>query len=861
MMMTPTEIFSNFTKKTLSLTIVLSAAAIAFAQEKQEISGKIVSSNNAPVPYASVTFNNKSVKENATLFSDATLTDEKGNFTVNLIPGSYEITVDAIDFKKLVVTKPIGKNPNLGNIKIEQEQSVTNSKTKEIEGVTLTATTKPVKVDIDKKTYDVKSDLTAIGGNLQDVLQNVPSVSVDPDGTVSLRGSSNVKFLVNGKPSALLGIDDGANALQAIPADQIDKIEVITNPSSKFDASGTAGILNIVLKKTAKTGFNGSVVGTLGYQPRTSLNTNLSWRKGNLTWFLNGGGGYTESKGKNWTDAHYSTAQNIVNDDLSAGKYVRSYQISEGKNYAKNYNASTGLVYDFNKRTSVNASVTLRKSETDSNSPVNYTYYLDNNTIKTGYRNAVGNSSNKGIQGDFGLDKKLDDNGQNISFSLSLQRNETDGTTTIDQNNRNVILTDLNNQNTINKSLVGKIDYELPIGEKSTFNAGYKIDNNQNDYDFGVSEKKPGDTDFTITENLKDYNNTTNYKETINAFYAQFKSKIGNIGYQLGLRDEFSNIDLKYANLNSPSADNPLIKNKKYNGLFPSVFLSYNISKDNQFLLNYTRRIDRPRTMFLVPFWTYNDNQNIFKGNPDINPAYIDSFEFGYNISKKKFTINPTIYYRKENDDVKMTLVYDENKGQFISQPRNLGYDQRFGLDLNYSYDPFAFWKIMGEFDLYGYKTTGNYNYSYPDPANSTNIINKSISYDGNGFSTRIRMTNTFKIDKTFSVQIMGNYRAKQVEGANNSKAMYFMNLGATKTIWKGNGTLAFNIQDIFNTRARNVIQTGDGYSRESFMQWQPRQFSLSLTYRFKQGEKVEQPKKKKEINNDNGGEDQMPPM
>lgn len=856
MMMIHLESIIQLRRKTLGLTFILSAAALAFAQEKQEITGKIVSGNNTPVPYASVTFNNKSVKENATLFSDAVLTDDKGNFTVNLIPGSYEITVEAIDFKKFVTTKPIGKNPNLGVIKIESEETITTTKTKEIEGVTLTATTKPVKVDIDKKTYDVKSDLTAIGGNLQDVLQNVPSVSVDPDGTVSLRGSSNVKFLVNGKPSALLGIDDGANALQAIPADQIDKIEVITNPSSKFDASGTAGILNIVLKKTAKTGFNGSIVGTLGYQPRTALNTNLSWRKGNLTWFLNGGGGYTESKGKNWTDAHYSTAQIFEIGNPAAESFLRSYQNSEGKNYSKNYNASSGLVYDINKNTSVNASFTLRKSDNDSNSPVNYTYYMSDNTVKTGFRNATGNSSNTGIQGDFGLDKKLDNKGQSLSVALSLQRNNTDGNTNIDQNNRNIALKDLINQSTLNKSLVGKIDYELPIGEKSTFNAGYKIDINKNDYDFGVQRKKSTDSDFS-TSGLEDYNNVTNYKEVINAFYAQFKSKVGNLGYQLGLRDENSNINLNYINLSGK--DNIKDKTKNYNNLFPSIFLSYSIAKDNQFLLNYSKRIDRPRTMFLAPYMSFNDSQNIFKGNPNLNPAYIDSYEFGYSISKKKYSLNPTIYYRKENDDVKMTLVYDTNKSQFVSQPQNLGYDQRIGLDLNYSYDPFAWWKLMGEVDVYHYKTTGDYYYA-TNPANP-DVKDGYISYAGNGVSTRLRLSNTFKFDKTFSVQLMGNYRASQVEGANNSKPMYFMNLGATKTIWKGNGTLAFNVQDIFNTRARKVIQTGDFYTRESFMQWQPRQFSISLTYRFKQGEKVEQPKKKKDINNNESGGDEMPPM
>lgn len=844
------EISSMIRKRTLGLVFVLGAASFAFAQEKANVTGKIVDKQNVAVPYASVSFSSKANK----LFSDAVLTDEKGEYRLALVPGAYTITVEAIDFKKITLDKQITTAGNLGNFTVEAEGSVTNTKTQDIQGVVITATTKPVTVQIDKKVYDVKSDLTAIGGNLQDVLQNVPSVTVDPDGTVSMRGSSNVKFLVNGKPSALLGIDDGANALQAIPADQIDRIEVITNPSAKYDAAGTAGILNIILKKTSKMGFNGSVVGTLGFQPRTSLNTNLSWKKGNWTWFANGGGGYTENKGKSWTDTNFATP--------NTDGYTRIYQLSNSKSISKNYNGTAGIVYDINDRTSVNASGTIRNFNSESNQPVNYYNYNAAGNLISGLRNSTGNNKNTGIQGDFGLDHKIGDKGQNISFSLSLQQNKSAGDSFIDQSLGNVFqLSDKTNQKTTNKSTVGKIDYELPIGENASFNAGYKVDLNRNDYDFGVLEKKADDPDFVA---LPRYNSITNYRETINAVYAQFKSKIGDFGYQLGLRNELSDIRIDYHNLAGTEDINN--RKKNYNGIFPSVFLSYNFSKDNQLLLNYSRRIDRPRSFFLVPFMSYTDNQNIFRGNTDLNPAYIDSFEFGYNLSKRKFTLNPTLYFRNENNDVKMTVAYTydnfEKRYVFNTTPLNLGYDRRFGLDLNYSYDPFSWWKITGGVDVYGYKTTGDYYYSYQDPSNASNTINKHISYNGDGFSTRIRLGNTIKFDKTFSVQLQGQYRGRQIEGANDQKAMYFMNMGATKTIWKGDGTLAFNMQDVFNTRARKVMVNTADYTQERYMQWQPQQVSLSLTYRFKQGEKIEQPKRKKDINNNSqGGDDQVPPM
>jgi outer membrane receptor protein involved in Fe transport len=834
--MNQTEIINIFTKKTLGLTFVLSAAAFAFAQDKVGISGSVVNKNNQPVPYASVTFSNKANK----LFSDATLTDEKGQYKLDLAPGAYDITVEAIDYQKSVINKQITAAGNIGALSIEPEKSATNIKTGDIQGVVITApSTKPYKVELDKRTYDPSQDIVSKGGNLQDVLANVPSVSVDTDGTVSMRGSSNVKFLINGKPSALLGIDDGANALQSIPADQIEKIEVITNPSSKFEASGTAGILNIILKKSKKTGFNGSVTGTLGYLPQTNLNTNLSWRKGNLTWFLNGGGGYRESKNTNRNNATYFTP--------TFDNKVKADQESITKSKNDNYNASSGLVYDISDKTSVNASATVRTFDSQNTGNVLYDYRYVNGSTSSTNRANTGSNNNLAFQGDFGLDHKFDDKGQNLSLSLSLQRSRSYNDTDVLQTEDNdFVLQNLINQNTINKTLIGKADYELPLGENSKLEAGYRLDINQNTYDNDVSQRYSPFADYSF---LPDFTYNALYKETFNAGYIQFKSKIGNLAYQIGLRDENSQVDVKYQNLN-PSSPNYIIdKTKNYNNLFPSVFLSYEIAKDNQFLVNYSRRIDRPRSFFMIPNPSYTDNQNIFDGNIDLNPSYVDSYEFGYSISKNKFTINPTLYFRHSTDDVKM-LVFAGNDGAFHTKPINLGTDDRYGMDLNFNWDATKWLKLLGNVDLFGYKTTGIYN--------GPEVMDKPLSFEGSGFSTRARLSTTFKVDKTFSFQFQGSYRGAQKSQNQDRKDVYSINFGASKTVLDGNGTVSFNIQDIFNTRAmRSLTKTAD-FDRESYMQWQPRQFALSFTYRFKQGEKVEQVKKKKDINSNATGDDQQ---
>ncbi len=834
-----TEIVSVFQKRAFGLALTIGAASFVMAQQKVNISGNVKDANGA-VGYSSITFKNT---QNSQL-SDAVLADADGNYKLELTPGNYEVAIEAVDYKKFTQTIRVEKAGAIAPFVIVSSGKANLNNTTDIQGVVITATsTKPYKVELDKKTYDVKSDLTAVGGNLQDVLQNVPSVSVDTDGTVSMRGSSNVRFLINGKPSALLGIDDGANALQAIPADQIDRIEVITNPSAKYDASGTAGILNIILKKTTKLGFNGSVIGTLGYLPKTNLNTNLSWKKGNWSWFLSGGGGYQENKNTNRSTTTYES-----------GDLLSYYQNSINKTKSNNYNATGGVVYDISPNTSVNLSGTIRTFENDTNNPINYINNYRNGTLDYTSRNAIGRNTNTGMQGDFGIDHKFDDKGQNISLSLSLQSNQSSGNSDITET-KNSIFSALTNTKTKteNKSLVGKLDYELPIGENSTFNAGYKLDRNDNDYDFFAQNRNAGETSPTIMGN---FTGLANYTETFNAFYAQFKSKIGAFAYQVGLRDEMSNISFSYPYRDplNTNIDTGIITNKKknYNNLFPSIFLSYDIAKNNQILLNYSRRIDRPRSFFLIPIASPNDVRNVFQGNPDLNPSYIDSFELGYNLSKSKVTLNPTLYYRKEKDNIQFGIIQSlTDPGAFTLGPNNVGSEDRYGLDFNGTYDPFSWWKIMGNIDLFGYNTRGDL------------VINNVVvqSYNGNGFSSRARLANTFKFDKTFSVQVQSNYRGGQKNASQNQKATYFFNLGATKTIWNGNGTLAFNIQDIFNTRARQALNYGENYTRDMYMQWNPRQFSLSLTYRFKQGEKVEQPKKKKDINANSNGGDDMPPM
>ena len=842
------EMTSIASRKIAGFIFIVGATSLAFAQQKVNVNGKIADKQNSAVPYASVTFSNKANK----LFSDAVLTDDQGNYKLDLTPGNYDITIEGIDYKKSSLNKEITGAVNLGTLTVERETTLTNTKTSDIQGVVITATTKPYKVELDKKVYDPSTDLISKGGNLQDVLSNVPSISVDTDGTVSMRGNTNIKFLINGKPSALLGIDDGADALKSIPADQIDRIEVITNPSSKYEASGTAGILNIILKKSKKLGFNGSVTGTIGYLPNTSLNTNLSWKKGAWTYFINGGGGY--SKNRNRNNLLYQTLLD-TNTLKNQGLILRKRD-GGSNGESDNYNVNTGFVVDLTAQSSLNASVVFRnfKYDSDDRTDIFEKYFTkDSFGVKGSYdlttaQNNIGTRTNNSFQADLGFDQKIGDNGQTFSVSGSFQNSKGDNNSVSTENSFSSLPLKIPPTNIVNnifsktdnKTYLGKADYELPIGEKSKVEAGLRYDYNKNNYDYAVDQS----INNAPILPLNDYTSKTLYSEKIAAVYTQFKSKIGLLGYQAGVRVENTNIDIDFKNIGTLEQ---VQKVKKYTGFFPSLFLSYDLGKDNQLLLNYSRRIQRPRSFFLVPFNSY-DSRSIFKGNPDLNPTYENSFELGYSISNKKLTLNPTLYFKKSQDEVnflQIPTVVGSNT-LISTQPVNAGSEAQYGLDLNATYDPVKWLKFLGSLDLYGYKNTGSYGVT---------------SFAGNGFSSRIRLTTTFKPDKNTSFQVQGFYRGAEKTVSNDRKGLYVINFGASRTIWKGDGTLAFNIQDVFNTRAREFTFTGAEYTQYSYNQFSPRQFSLSLTYRFKQGDKVDQPKRKKDINSNSQGGEDGPPM
>lgn len=820
--MSYTEIRSFIGRKTIGLTFFLGTAMAINAQQKENISGKITNESGVAIPYVSIEFKHK----NNSKLTDATLTDETGNFSLKLVKGIYQVVIEAIDFQKKSYELEIQGDANLGNIILNSNSAPPAENT--IKEVVITAkSSAPYKVELDKKVYNVEQDISSKGGSLQDVLSNVPSVSVETDGSVSMRGNSNVKFLVNGKPSSVLGIsDDTSTALKSIPADQIERIEIITNPSSKFEAEGTAGILNIILKKSSSLGFNGSVNGSLGYNPSTRLNANLSWNYGKWTWFVNGGGGYARSKSENISDIFYKN----TGESLSTR--------SESKPEMKSYNFNTGFSYNFTDNTSVNASFSANRFLADTDNLQGNISSLTGNT----YRNSTGINENISFQVDAGFEHKFNDKGHLINLSGSYQNAKNDSESDIfdNRNSTQTLYQYYNLADFAQKTWIGKLDYELPIGEQSKLEAGARYDYNNND----ITNLYSGSMGSGFVT-FDDVTGRNNYTEKISAFYAQFKSKIGQFGYQLGIRNE--NIDINIATNNALTGI--VDKSKNYSEFFPSVFLSYDITERSQFALNYSRRIKRPRSFQIIPMMRVNNDPNRFMGNSELNPSFVNSFEFSYNYSRPKWNINPALYYQRTTDDI--SFVTEEKSyinpitGQLseyiLTKPYNLGTEDRYGLDLNYSVNPATWLRVYGNVNLFRYK-------------NETNYQNSTVINEGN--SLMARLTTAFRINRTLNLQLQGHFRGGQKTYNTERKDSYSLNLGVNKNIWKNTGTISLSVQDVFNTRKMKSFTDSDTFTRYSEMQMQPRQFILSFSYRFKDGNVKEQKPKRTAIPNQ--GNDDM---
>lgn len=789
---------------------------------KVKVSGRVVdASTKAPLEYTTITL--KNVTNNAV---SGGITDAKGAFNFDVPVGTYDITIEFISYKVVEIkSKVLTENTNLGSFSLVEDATV-------LETVEIRTEKTSVEIKLDKKVYNVGKDLLVKGGTVSDVLDNIPSVAVDTDGTITLRGNENVRVLIDGRPSNAINI---AEALRQIPADAIDKVEVVTNPSARYDSEGGGGLLNIILKKGKNLGINGSVIASGGDPTNYGLTANINYKTKGFNLFGTTGYNYRKNPGNGVNNTEY------LNPDGTTRNFIDEQRYNE--RISDSYNTNFGFDLLLSENTTWTHQMNYRNSKGSNDERVTFNNFDSNreNGFVTERNNEQDNSSFS-IEYASNFVHNFKRKGHKLTADLSFSTNKDDDESVI-ENNNTAEFKELTFNDQSQKRNILQIDYVNPFGKNQQFEAGFKSDTNVLATDFVVGAL---DQSGNFSQ-YQQFSNNLQYVERVNALYTQYGNKFGKLSALFGLRWEDSNIEV---NLLTTSNFN----NKRYNNFFPSVFLTYEIKPETSVSASYSRRINRPRGRFLNPFSNYSSNINIFQGNPDLDPAMTDALDFGFLKRWRKLTLNTSMYLnrttdsfqfvRKESGDFVTTIVdgqdtVDANGNPVIvggediqvpvilTSPINLATEYRFGFEFTLNYNPFKWWRLNSNFNLFRNETQGDFTY--------TNTQGEEItqSFDNIAFGWFSRINSKINLPYGIDWQTNGTYNAPQRNAQGRSLGVFSANLAFSKDILKDKGTLALNVQDIFNSRKRinetNLAQL-NSYSEQ---QWRVRTITMSFTYRF----------------------------
>lgn len=774
--------------KKIILFYLLSISLNLAAQSSKKVSlkGTIVDqTTNAPLELATAIL----LKSNTIVTGVST--NEKGEFNLKANEGSYSIRLEFIGYKSLELpVKNYTKNQQLGSFKLEEQSA-------QLDMIVITAEKSTVEYKLDKKVFNVGKDLISKGGSVNDILNNVPSVNVDATGGVRLRGNGNVRILINGKPSVLTS----NNGLEQIPAENIEKVEVSTNPSSKYGAGGTAGVINVIIKRNKKSGFSSSIQATTGSPKNNALNYNVNYKTEKFNIFSNlshtnrsllGTLDYFQTNTKN---------QNIVS--------FTKQHIGAERNYKMN-NLYLGGDYYINDKNTLTFSYYLRNNVT--NQTADYTYdFLDNNEQIERTLIATDNyrEPQKANQIDINYVKTFENPGKKFTANIQYEfwnDNENENIT------RKQTFPTITAENSIksrnvesSKDLLFQSDYVLPIFEKSRLEMGVK------------GEIRRINSDYKVWNNavlVDSLDNLLHYDEKIYGAYLQYGNREKKIQYSLGLRVEHSNTK-------STDRKNVFFNHKKYTDLFPTIHLTYNFSDSNSLQFSYSKRITRPSFHQLNPFGGIADRNNIRYGNPDLNPMYTNSFEIGSLKRWRGFTINPSIYFQRSTNIFEM-ITYKNSDNVIITIPVNLGTENRYGVELVSTYSPYRWWRLSADVNFYGFHQKGSY---------------KNINYDANNSTLTARLNSTMKFND-FSIQSTVNYVGAKTSGQTYTESVAWFNLGMSKDFLNDKMTLTLNANNLFNSRETRRFINGDNYTLQVNSDRSQRRISATLVYRFNRSKK-----------------------
>ena len=727
------------------------------------------------------------------------ITDNSGQFSVSAKKGNYNVLIEFISFKNVILNNvELNNNLNLGKIQLELDYE-------SLDEVEIIAEETSVEIRLDKKIYTVGKDLTVRGGTGTDVLDNIPSVSTDIDGNILLRGNDAARILINGKPSRLVGIN--SSFIKELPADAIEKVEVITSPSARYEAEGSGGIINIILRKSKKLGLNGSLSSNVGDPKSNSISSNINYRNGKIN-FFNSSSLYDRLRpGSSSGITEYFNGpepSTFFSEDRTRERNSTGYFVNNGFEWYINENTSLIGSFFYNQYNSDNLeSNTIR--ELDSNSSV----------LNTIIQNDSENDEDNNREYNLNFEKKLNDQGKVVTVDLQYENSKEWETSLIDENE---ILNERVDENIESESYLIRSDFVLPIDENQQFEAGIRIESEDDITDYKVFDN----IDSEFIEDL-DQTNLFQYKERISAFYSQYGIKVEDkFSFLLGLRLENTR-----KNINQLTTQD--FTNIDDTGLFPTFNFGLEISDDETLTFGYNRRIRRPWSRFINPFPTKISPILIWQGNPYLAPTYSNNLDFGYlKRFESSFTVNTSAYFQRSTNSINTVIM---ETGQFaeingvdvpivVRTPINLSTNERFGFELNLSYRKGRNWNINSNFNLFQNEVKGTY---------------EDVVYDNKNVSWSFRLNNKLTLPGKIDWQTRMNVRGPNETAVSRSDGDFSIDLAFSKELFNEKATITLNIKDLLDQRGWKNETFNDNFYNDFEFRWSQRSATLNFTYRFNQ--------------------------
>lgn len=775
------------------------------------VTGKVLEADtNLPLEYATVSFTDA---DGAIVTGG--ITDPNGAYSIEVPKGVYTVKFEFISFEsKFLNNQSLVKDTALPTQKLALDS-------KALDEVVIVAETTEVEVRLDKKIYNIGKDLTTSGATVSDALSNVPSVTVDVDGAIALRGNENVRILINGRPSAIAGFGS-TDALQQLPADAIERVEVITSPSARYDAEGTAGILNIILRKEKTLGFNGSIQANAGIPDNYGLTANLNLRTEKFNIFNTTGVRYRNSPGNAFFQNEFlsdGVTNPIVIEDRDIDRINRGF------------NTNLGMEYFLSDKTSLTLSGFLRLGD-DEDVTENITDEFDQNGARAVARSRTETETEEDLSYQLSLNyiTQFDTNGHELTADFQFAQDGETQLSFIDE--RNIFpgieilpaedITEIEDQT----EYLAQIDYVRPIGENAQFEAGYRGNFEETRTDYTLLEQQEAGGAF-IRDN--DLSNIFTYTENVHAIYTQYGNKFGKFSFLAGLRYEFTQLKGQVEAV--PSEDFVNLDfdfDNTFDGLFPTLNLIFEIGERENITLGYNRRINRPRGFFVNPFPSRSSEANVFQGNPSLAPAFANAFDLGYLKRWKTVTLTSSIYYQNETDAFERVqedtgLVTQNGIPIIRTIPINLSTNERIGAEAGILYNPKKWLRLNGSFNFFRFRSDGSFN--------GVEFGAENTSYFARG-SAKVSLP--YKIDWQTNLFYRGPVNNAQTD----TRGIASVSLALSKDFWKDNATLGLNVSDLFNSRVRRSFTETATFTSESEFQFRVRQVLLNFTYRFNEKKK-----------------------